>query len=108
MKITFAGNSWQEGMWKRALSEIVDIRELNENKSIKVYPNPAKDVISIEDTQLNPDEVISVFNLEGQLVMSKKLINSKTKIEISNLSNGIYLLKISDRDKTEVIKFSKE
>ncbi len=104
----YAGTSWEGGVWKRHLSEMVEIGEWNENENIKVYPNPAKNEINIEDTRLNPEAIISIFNLEGQLVMSQKLINSKTKIDLINLNNGIYLLKVSDRDKTEVIKFFKE
>jgi hypothetical protein len=104
----YAGIGNAGGVWKRPLSEIVDILTMNENTGIKLYPNPAKNELFVEDNRPDSDGMISVFNLEGQLIVSEKLINSGIKIEISDLSSGIYLLKISNRNKTEVIKFIKE
>lgn len=75
--------------------------------SFSVFPNPAKDVISIKtDVSLISADV---YNQLGQRVMqinTQALIN-KT-ININNLNNGIYFLKINAEDKQQTIKFIKE
>ena len=72
-----------------------------------MFPNPAKDVISIKtDVSLISADV---YNQLGQRVMqinTQALIN-KT-ININNLNNGIYFLKINAEDKQQTIKFIKE
>jgi len=77
----------------------------DEKNRIGVYPNPAKNEITIENTEPTPNEVISIYNMEGQLLMQQQLTNAKIKVDIRGLKKGIYLLKLSGRFRTEVMKF---
>jgi len=66
------------------------IRRPVAEESMRVYPNPTADHLLIESVQKGQ---IELFNLQGQQVLSADL-NSKTmRIDLSNLSNGIYFLK---------------
>lgn len=61
--------------------------------NLKIYPNPAQDYIQIDTNNINVSSV-EMFSLVGQKVISgKKLINSK--LNISSLNRGIYLLKVN-------------
>jgi hypothetical protein len=62
-----------------------------EASSVKVYPNPATNVLNIEANQL-VDEV-AIFNMLGQQVLSKQVNSEMSSIDISGLSNGVYVLK---------------
>ena len=76
------------------------VNEIN-TYSCKVYPNPAKDFITIVEMfpETSPEtSQISIMNIHGQL-MDVHVVNNQ--IGISNLPNGIYLLKIDD----ELVKF---
>ena len=71
----------------------------NENKvninQIKIYPNPAKTEINLdfEDSIVNQITKISIYNLLGELVYSSdKFLRI---IPISNISSGIYVMKIN-------------
>jgi hypothetical protein len=72
------------------------------SKPLKVYPNPSTGFINIEIEGQAPglDTKVEVFNLQGQLIISKSL-NSST-FDASGLSNGVYLLKVTSRDKTGI------
>jgi hypothetical protein len=61
------------------------------NKNLfSVYPNPVKDVLHLNsDRQI---EEISIYNIQGQLVLNTKNSN---QIDISSLSTGQYLVKAS-------------
>ncbi|WP_338814029.1 T9SS type A sorting domain-containing protein [Bernardetia sp. Wsw4-3y2] len=62
---------------------------------IKIYPNPTTSLLNVElNTVLNASEVILV-NALGMELQTTKIINSdKVTLELNNLSNGIYFVKI--------------
>ena len=65
----------------------------NELQQISIYPNPATSIINIES--INNIDEIRIFDIQSRVVFSEK-INSKTKrIDISNLSTGIYITEIT-------------
>lgn len=79
----------------------------NQLSDSTVFPNPANDIITIK-TQKNITS-IQVINLQGQLVMKKVIPITNNKIDVSELSNGIYFLKLrDDNEQTDVIRFIKK
>ena len=69
---------------------------------ISIYPNPVIDKLFIQGL-LNPTK-ISVYDVLGKLVLSK---TTSSEINVDNLQNGIYILKIVDNQKEIVRKFIK-
>ncbi len=72
-----------------------------EKNSFEIYPNPAKDniQITINDKQLGED--ISILDITGKIVIASK---AKQSVDISNLQNGVYFIKIGDTIKRFVKK----
>ena len=62
---------------------------------IKVYPNPANDVLYIELPETTRDYCIRIYTIFGQEIINVKA-NSETtlKVDISNLNSGIYIYSI--------------
>ena len=58
---------------------------------VNIYPNPTDDYLFIEGNK-NPIS-ISIYNLLGAEVISKR---NTHKINVSELSNGVYIIRISD------------
>ncbi len=63
-----------------------------DNSTIGVYPNPAKEKITIDG--IRPDEV-QVYNAYGQLV---KTVRGTNEIDVAELVEGVYLLHITDAE----------
>ncbi len=63
---------------------------------IEIYPNPTTDIINI--TELNEPSIINVFNVSGQLVLTKSSTESNEKIDLSALNNGIYMIVIEGKN----------
>ena len=83
------------------------IIELSDNTKLSVYPNPAKDKLTIESsisTLINYD----IINLMGQSVYSSQLNAGKTTIDISAFAKGIYTIKLYSEKGNVVKKFVKE
>ena len=71
---------------------------VDENEAqVKVYPNPAKDRVTIEVEGMT---LISVYNTLGQCVIQSEVAESQTTIDMQNMSTGLYLLRIVTKEGT--------
>ena len=61
-----------------------------DDASLTLYPNPASNLLTINAT--NRIEKIEVFNMLGKLVLDSN--SNSNKIDVSNLSSGMYISKI--------------
>lgn len=73
------------------------------NVEVNVYPNPATDVLHVEANGINRIEVI---DLAGRIVLSST--QAQNTINISSLSNGIYMLRTSTMEGVNVQKIVKK
>ena len=66
--------------------------------SINIYPNPSKGMFYFSTNTNQKVKSIEVFNLLGSCVYSEKpnLINNFYEINLTDLPNGLYVVKISD------------
>jgi hypothetical protein len=62
------------------------------NLAVKVYPNPANDTISFEGLQY--PIAVTILNLQGEKLFSEMVFTAN--LDVKNLKNGVYLLKIKD------------
>ena len=91
-----------------------EIEVLNSSKTnpshlanIQVFPNPFSDKLFIESNFR--DEIrIGVYNLEGQLLFNGIFNEFDSQIDLSFLSTGVYLFKITLLDEVRVLKISKQ
>jgi len=65
--------------------------EENQVAAISVFPNPATDVITVE---AEGAESIVVTNIAGRKVMSTAANGAQTTIDVSDLSNGAYIVRV--------------
>ena len=69
-----------------------DAVETIESQSINIYPNPAKDVITVASSELQ-NANYTVFSISGQALMYGKLQGETTTVNVSTLPSGIYFIK---------------
>ncbi|WP_083997394.1 T9SS type A sorting domain-containing protein [Chryseobacterium angstadtii] len=61
--------------------------------TLSVYPNPATDALFVI-LKGSKEEKAEIYNMEGRKVLETTLGNGKSKIDISNLSAGNYILTV--------------
>jgi len=81
--------------------------------NISVYPNPVSgDVLTINLGSVSLDKAtVSVYNTLGQQVMTNdyKDVNGVIELDnISSLSNGVYIMNITNGETTTTRRFIKE
>ena len=79
----------------------------NANKPIvNVFPNPVTNELMIEIGEFNGRTGFEIVNSSGQSVLKGSLFD-KTAVNVSNLSSGIYFLKIEMGNSSEIKKIIK-
>ncbi|MFN2262422.1 MAG: T9SS type A sorting domain-containing protein [Psychroflexus sp.] len=64
-------------------------------KDLKIYPNPASDIVYLKTDEGFENGTAEIFTVTGRLVSSIKLSNMKlNELNIENLANGIYMIKL--------------
>ena len=79
--------------------------KVNSNE-IKVYPNPAKDILNIEFTNPNgTDYTFSLFDNQGKRVfILNKIRTNKILLNTSDLNDGVYFYTLAHNGKSETGK----
>ncbi len=78
------------------------------NLIARVYPNPVKDIFTVELPELRSESNVCLFNLQGQLLIMQTIYQQKTEIDINSLAKGVYIIKVFNGEGVEVIKFVKD
>ena len=65
-------------------------------KKFNVFPVPANDFLKIKNINNIGIKSISLINTTGQVI--KRFGSAKTQLDVSEISSGIYFLKISYKD----------
>lgn len=70
------------------------------------YPNPSAGLVNI--TSGSNIEAISIYNVAGQLLTSKKVNATETTIDLSSFANGIYFVKAVNGGKEKNFRIVKQ
>ena len=79
---------------------------INNNLISTLYPNPIKDVLTI-NLNGNNSYNYTILNLSGAIMFNGKIKNSPHHIKLNNLSSGIYFLKVTSEQGVEMRKIVK-
>ena len=70
------------------------------------YPNPVKDILNISYIKNISD--VAVYNLLGQSVLTKTVNSSQSKVDMTALPAGTYIVKVTSDNLTKTMKVIKE
>jgi len=79
---------------------VLDVKQINLDESVKVYPIPVANELNIKSNESRIHK-ISIYNMQSQKI--KEMLYLKEKIDFSNVSSGVYIIKI-ETDKGTIIK----
>ena len=86
---TYYGQETTFQTWMEGVNELM--------QSLKVYPNPASNVLNIEGEGMTQ---VEVYNAMGQRVMMMEVDGNAAKVNTESLSNGMYVVRIHANDGT--------
>jgi len=78
---------------------------------MRVYPNPVGDILTIEIPESSRGTgSIEIYSMDGRLIQTLRssMVNSTTQINVSSLSQGVYICRIRTGNQTSSIQFVKQ
>ncbi len=69
--------------------------QLQRSLSVKIFPNPTKEAITIESDYLADHEELTITNAVGQTLLTQRVTNTRERIEIKSWPTGVYIYYIS-------------
>ncbi|NVK66038.1 MAG: S8 family peptidase [Flavobacteriales bacterium] len=84
---------------------VVGTVEMEQSFNWSIYPNPTSDYISLQGFEEMPSESILIIDMQGNIVSES---NSSEQIPISELTSGMYFVRIVRNGKVEQQKFVKQ
>lgn len=88
-------------------SEQVGVEGVTSENRATVYPNPATDFITVKSEK--DITAIRIFDIKGMLLISSEtVVTGESKIDISSLSSGNYLIQVVIDGRAEMMHFIKK
>ncbi|WP_162127166.1 T9SS type A sorting domain-containing protein [Flavobacterium phycosphaerae] len=73
--------------------ENLDRNDLNKKENVVIYPNPASNLITIENNSNTPLSAVTITDLNGRKIMTST--NGNSGIDISSWAKGVYLVQLA-------------
>lgn len=80
----------------------IGIHETGNKNNIRIYPNPAKNILFVERKNGKYSE-IKIYSLLGKLVYQDNLNKLITEINLINFNKGIYFVKVYEKDTQNIV-----
>ncbi|MCZ4320353.1 T9SS type A sorting domain-containing protein, partial [Aequorivita viscosa] len=77
----------------------------NDIAGFSYYPNPTEGIVNLKSAE--NIEQVSLYNMLGQLVVSNRVDATTSQVDISGLSIGTYLMKVTVNGQTGTYKVIK-
>ncbi len=74
------------------------IANSDKSKSFHLYPNPSSGIVNIQLQEGCSFAEMSLFSLDGQLIIQKQLNASSQSFDFSVLSSGVYFIRLQNKE----------
>jgi hypothetical protein len=75
-----------------------------ETQGIRVFPNPAKDIITIAAPGIVNSVHFDLFNVHGQIVASEEIRSEVSTFSVSELPRGMYSLQVRNASENQYFR----
>jgi len=86
--------------------DLLGTNNFAENTNFSVYPNPTQDLLYLNLNSSQEINEVKIYSIQGALIKTVSKVKEGKAINISDLSAGIYILKVDD--KSQGIKLIKK
>ncbi len=102
---------WSQTNLDNTLGELLSTDEFTEDKVVSVYPNPSRDVFTIDLSKLQGQSLtLSIYDVQGKLLSHVKHEKSPSQLNIGDrlTAEGNYFIKIETASKNQILQLIKK
>ena len=92
--LTSANPFWTDRFWAKYATSLLGLEENIMNNIFNLYPNPTRGILNFK-SETNISKVV-IYNMLGQLVQQENINALEGTINISDLAQGTYIVKVND------------
>jgi hypothetical protein len=88
-------------------SIVISLPDLHEGRNLKLYPNPARDILFVElGSPLKGTPAIEIYDLMGRhILFDASFADNRFTVHATSIQSGMYVLLVSDGEQTLYSKF---
>lgn len=83
---------------------VTAIDEVKESIGINLFPNPSQGLVTLHLATLPKSAMVSIFDLTGKKVFAAPVLQMQSVMDISNLSNGLYVVRLETNEGVRIGK----
>ncbi len=92
----FPGSIMIRPIFSESTDLVSGINEISEIGKLKVFPNPVSEILTFESPNQNEIQLLSIFNLNGQLIYQTESLENQN-INVSEFKSGLYFIDAKDK-----------
>ena len=104
--VNINGASDWSTVWNFTTTNNVSVDEIISSSDYKLYPNPTKGMITIENAG-EISSIMELYTMNGNIVMTKVLQSKIEKIDLGTISAGLYYIKLTNQWGSTIVKIIK-
>jgi hypothetical protein len=85
---------------------ITGVRNIQKENQIHIFPNPVQNSLHIQSSSVM--EQVSIYDISGSILQTFEVFETLKVLDISHLSNGIYLVKVKTEEGEVIQKIVKQ
>ncbi len=104
---TLAASSFDSELWgllKGVFCATTSVNEVENYRSVKIYPNPVANILTVET---DGETVLEIFSMDGKSIVKIQASLLET-IDVSNFNKGIYTIRLTSKHGVSTAKFVKK
>ncbi|MFB6319145.1 glycoside hydrolase family 2 TIM barrel-domain containing protein [Saccharicrinis sp. FJH54] len=86
------------------VSEVTGIGQLTGSGMVKIFPNPANGIMTIQMNSNDYNGTYTFYTVSGKEVLSGRLWQRSQAVNVSALEKGVYLIKIENSSGSQIIR----
>jgi hypothetical protein len=104
-----AAYGWGWAIDNLFIQDVITGIETSSANAYNIFPSPVREKLTVETAVINAQNPIGlkIMSLHGQIMHTQTINADRTEIDVTSFSEGIYIMHLQSRVKTEIRKFVK-
>lgn len=81
-------------VFDKSMVSLASVSNIEKNEEFKIFPNPARNVISVQNIADSKIDRITISDLSGRVVFTSLFSSKDEKLNVSHLNDGLYIMSI--------------